>query len=73
MVIVLAPSAVDPGFEFRSDQTKDYKIGSTTHWGERAKTGWLGIRIKCPSGATCQSVDWCFSKLALKIQQSVLV
>ena len=27
MVSVLAPSAVDRGFEPRSDQTKDYKIG----------------------------------------------
>ena len=27
MVSVLASSAVDPGFEHRSDQTKDYKIG----------------------------------------------
>jgi len=27
MVSVLASSAVDRGFEFRSGQTKDYKIG----------------------------------------------
>jgi hypothetical protein len=30
----------------------------------RAKTGWLGIGIMCPSGATCLSADW-FSELAL--------
>ena len=28
MVSVFALSAVDPGFEPRSDQTKDYEIGS---------------------------------------------
>jgi len=27
--------------------------------------GWLGIRIMCPSGATCLSADCCFSNLAL--------
>ena len=26
---------------------------STQHLGERAKTGWLEIRIMCLSGATC--------------------
>jgi hypothetical protein len=30
----------------------------------RAKTGWLGMRIMCPSGAACLSADW-FSELAL--------
>jgi hypothetical protein len=30
---------------------------STQHKGERAKTGWLGIRIMCPSGATCLSAE----------------
>jgi len=53
---VLALSAVDRGFEPRSDQTKDYKISiccfSEKHSGERANTGWLGIRIIYPSGAT---------------------
>jgi hypothetical protein len=38
---------------------------SKQHEGERAKTGWLGIRIICPSGATCLSVDCCFRELAL--------
>jgi hypothetical protein len=54
MVGVLASSAVDCRFEPRSDQTKDFKIGmccfSTKHASFRAKTGWLGIRILCPSG-----------------------
>ena len=38
---------------------------STQLKGERAKTGWFGIRIMCPSGATCLSADCCFSELAL--------
>jgi hypothetical protein len=29
------------------------------------KTGWLGIRIMCLSGATCLLADCCFSELAL--------
>ena len=41
----------------------DYKIGicclSAKHTAlkKRAKTGWLGIRIMCPSGATCLLED----------------
>jgi hypothetical protein len=38
---------------------------STHHSGERAKTGWLGIRIMCPSGVTCLPADCFFSELAL--------
>ena len=58
MVSVPAANAVDRGFDLTSGQTKDYKIGiccfsaSTQHQGVRAKTGWLGIRIMFPSGAT---------------------
>jgi hypothetical protein len=29
------------------------------------KTGWLKIKIKCPSGATCLPADSCFSDVAL--------
>jgi hypothetical protein len=29
------------------------------------ETGWLGIRIMCPNGATCLSLDCCYSALAL--------
>ena len=29
------------------------------------ETGWLGIRIMCPNGATCLSLDCCSSALAL--------
>ena len=38
---------------------------STQHLGVRAKTGELGIRIICQSGATCLPADCCFSELAL--------
>ena len=72
MFSVLASSVIDRGFEPQSDQTKDYKIGtycfSAKHaaWlGERAKTGWFGIRIMFPGEATCQYADCCFSELAL--------
>ena len=57
MVSVLVSSAVDRGFE----TIKFVFIASLLS----AKTGWLGIRIMCPSGATCLSVDCCFSELAL--------
>jgi hypothetical protein len=50
MVSVLASSVVDRGFEPQSDQVKDFKIG---------------IRIMCPSRATCLLADCCFSGLAL--------
>jgi hypothetical protein len=30
-----------------------------------AKTDWLGIRVMCPSVATCLATDCCFSELAL--------
>jgi hypothetical protein len=50
MVSVLASSVVDRGFEPQSDQVKDFKIG---------------IRIMCPSGATCLHADCCFSEIAL--------
>jgi hypothetical protein len=70
MVSVLAPSAVDRGFESQSGQTKDYKIVICCLSAKqaalvRAKTNWLGIRIMCQSGATCLSADCCFSVLAL--------
>ena len=61
MVSVPASSVLDRRFESRSGQTKDYEIGiccfSAKHASLRRKrkTGWLGIRIMCPSGATCLS------------------
>jgi hypothetical protein len=70
MVSMLATSVVDCGFEHRLDQTKDYEIGicccSAKHAALRRKSkDWLEIRIMCPNGATCLSVDCCFSELAL--------
>jgi hypothetical protein len=62
MVNVLASSAIDRGFVPWSGKTKNYKIG--IRWFS-AKTGWLGIRIMCSSGATCLPVDCYFSELAL--------
>ena len=54
MVSVLASSAIDRGFEPRSGQTKDYKIGMCCFSAKHValRTGRLGIRIMCPSGAT---------------------
>ena len=66
MVSVLASSVVDRGLEPRWIKPKTMKLLcvasplSTQHYGVRAKTGWLGIRILYLSGATC-----CFSELAL--------
>jgi hypothetical protein len=71
MVSVLASSAVNRGFEPRSGQSKGNNIGicyfSVKHAGLRSKSKHrlLGIRIMCPSGATCLPADWCFSELAL--------
>ncbi len=40
-------------------------FSSPLHYEERAKTGWLGIRVMCPSGTTCLSAECCFRELAL--------
>ena len=69
MVSVVASSAVVRGFEHGSVLTiKCVCVAtplSTHHYGERAKAGWLGIRISCPSGESCLSAGCCFSELAL--------
>jgi hypothetical protein len=61
--------AEEGGFDPRAGQTKDYKICiccfSAKYVAFRRKAGWLGIRIMCPSGATCLPVDCCFSELTL--------
>jgi hypothetical protein len=65
MVSVFTSGAVDRGFEPRLGLTKDNKVGifasplSTQYYGVSGTTGWLGIRIMCPSGATCLSKDCC--------------
>ena len=73
-------SAVDCGFEPQLVGLKpDYKIricGFSAKYAElriRAKTGWLGIRIMCPSGATCLPADCWFSELALLKPKSVII
>ena len=64
-------SVYSPPVRSRSGKTKDYKIGisatliSTQHYGVRPNTDWLGIRIMCPSGATCLPKDCCFGELVL--------
>ena len=64
MVSVLASRAIDCEFQVPGQvKPKTLKLVfaasplSTQHYGKRAKTGWLRIRIICQSGATCQSAD----------------
>jgi hypothetical protein len=51
MVCVLDASVVDRGSNQNTIELVFVASSlSTQHSGERAKTGWLGIRIMCPSG-----------------------
>ena len=56
---------------FISGQTKDnesdicYICAKHTAPSRKRKTGSLGIRIMCPSGATYLPADYCFSELPL--------
>ena len=43
---------------------------STKNYGVRAKTGWLGIGIVCPTGATCLTVDYYYGELAVQKPKS---
>ena len=49
-------------FDFRSGQANDYQLclcgfsDKHTSVTERTKTGWLEVRIMCPSGAICLPV-----------------
>jgi hypothetical protein len=56
-VRVLASSAVDRGFVPRRVKPKIIKLVFVAS----PITGWLGIRIMSPSGATCLSADCCFT------------
>ena len=56
---VLASSEIDCGYELRSCQSKEYTIGICCFSAKNAKTGWLRIRIMCPSGATYLPNDCC--------------
>jgi hypothetical protein len=69
MVSVLASSAVSssPG-RVKPNTMKLVAVASPLsmqHQGERAKSGWLEIRIMCQSGVTCLPADCCFSELTL--------
>ena len=64
MVNVLALSVVNNRFDPESGQSKDYETGICCFSALvnsikelRAKTGWLRIRIMCPSRVKCLSVD----------------
>ena len=74
IVSVLASSAIDPGFEPRSGQTKDYKIGICC-FSAKNTSCWLGIRIMCPSGAACLPASGLLFQWAgtIKIQLGILV
>ena len=63
MISMLASSAGDRGF--KPGLVFVVSPVSTRHEGERAKTGWIGIRIVCSSEGTCLSTDCCFSELAI--------
>jgi hypothetical protein len=39
---------------------------TTQQYRVRTNTGWLGIWVMCPSGATCLPMDCCFGEPALK-------
>jgi hypothetical protein len=50
MVSVLASSVVDRGVKPKTINLVCVASPiSSLHYGERAKTGWLGIKIMCPS------------------------
>ena len=57
-VVHQVSSSVDRGIEPISGQNKDYTIcifcfsAKHTTLKRKSKTGWLGIKIMCPSGAT---------------------
>jgi hypothetical protein len=65
MVSVLALSAADRGFEPRSGQTKDYKIGiscfSAKHaaWWRKSKDWLARNRNNVSDGVTCLPMDCC--------------
>ena len=71
MVGVLASGAVDRGFEPGRVKPRTIKLVfvasslRTQHYGERAKIGWLRIKIMCPNGVTFLPAECCFSELAL--------
>ena len=73
IVSVLASSVIECGFEPRLSQTNQSKLTLAAsplgrqHYWVRTKTGWLKIRMMCPSGATYLLADCCFSELAIAL------
>ena len=71
MISVLVSSALNRGFEPRTGQTKDFKIGiccfSAKHTALRRKSkDWLARnQDNVSEWGTCLSADCCFSELAL--------
>ena len=74
----LALSAIDRGSEPRSGQTKDYKNGlccfsakhaALTREKKQRLSGWLGIRITCPSDVSIRGLLF-QSASTIKIQLS---
>jgi hypothetical protein len=68
--ILAKNSILTPCMPLKKSINKTYILNSPTQKKSYSSTasegtGWLGIRIMCPSGATCLSVDCCFSGLAL--------
>ena len=66
-VSVLALSTIDLGSSPCRVKPKTINLvfAAFLYQGARANTGWHGIRIMCPSEATCLPADCCFSELAL--------
>ena len=71
-VSVLACSVGDHGIEPRSDKTKAITwvhvafLLRTQHYGEKVKTGWLGIRIMCQEWSDMCTSGLLFSELLYK-------
>ena len=59
-LILLLPTIVSYGSYYMCVSL----VPAPIRYGERAKTGWLEIRIMCLHGVTCLSTDCCFSVLS---------
>jgi hypothetical protein len=70
MVIVLTSNSTDRVLEPGSGQANPNNVvvaispPGTRYSRVRAETGWVGIRIMCPSGKTYVHVNSCLSDLA---------
>jgi hypothetical protein len=59
-ILGLIPGLKTAKIDIRSSSAKDTVLRS------KNKTGWLGFRIMCPTGATCLLVERCFREQALQ-------